>query len=483
MSSSKGINIILYPREYNKRGHETLHSVRGVTSNGDEVNVKLRVPEKYKSHNNFPKISDLASTDVKSKRYCLSSPLNSKENREGILLFSGSKKEPSNKNKIDTYMASWVEVLSNSANSSMPVYGFGRMDINKKSKKTASLLKQLNFHIENNSAQDLINELQNEADNPKNYSYSAIHYVNRKLMIFSHSEKTRLKDYFIQVINNYTEMGKVGGVMIRSFDKSGLVIKSSYKEFFPRYSVVSSGIHIGKITFEDIKDELLSVFDIDGAIQHEIMPLIKITTGPKSSEYYGDKDRFNRLQSMFFDDNKEPKICKMVSRITEYIESGTTLLYKAFPLTIALGHPCKLSKEGIISLRFSDESRTSEYEDNELNLNGTKCGLTSDISMIKRAYWVLGQNSTALDYYDDLTSKNEDESTDNTEINDEHEENIEQSENKTTTSIIDSEGESIDDMLIPIDNNKPKETHETIDEKKPVKELTGIAAYLARKNI
>jgi hypothetical protein len=498
MSSTNGINIILYPREYNKRGHETLHSVRGITSSGDEVNVKLRVPEKYKTHDNFPKISELASVDVKSKRYCLSSSVNSKSNREGILLFSGAKKEPIKKNKIDTYIASWVEVLSNGANSPVPIYGFGRMDVNKKSKKTASLKKQLNFHIENNSPQDLINDLQSEVDNPKNYSYSAIHYIHKKVMNFSHTEKIRLKDYFVQVIDNYTKIGKVGGVMIRSFDRNGLVIKSSYKEFFPRYSVVSSGIQIGKITFEDIKDDLFSVFDLPGAIQHEIVPLVKITTGPKSSEYYGDKERYSRLLNMFFDDNLQPKICKMVSRITEYIESGTTLLYKTFPLTIALGHPAKLSKDGIISLRFNSESIGSEYESNQLNLNGIECGLTNDKSMIKRAYWMLGENSNSVKYYDEIFSKNnKSERVENKKVIeiDVQEDNVPDKENNSF--IVESEGESINDMFfsdnknVSEDNGKVNnsenhtendaDNNQILDEKIPVKELTGMAAYLARK--
>lgn len=514
-NNSKGINIILYPREYNKRGHDSLHSVRGITSSGEEINVKLRVPEKYKSHDNYPKIVDLASTDVKSRRYCLASDLNSKDSREGILLFSGAIKEPTKKNKVATYTAAWVEVLSNSSDSPSPIYGLGRMEINKKSKKTASLNKQLDFHIQNNSAQDLIVNLQAEVDNPKNFSYSSIHYICMKTMLFSTSEKTRIRDYFIQSINNYTKIGKIGGIMIRTLNKDGLVIKNSYNEFFPRYSVVSGGIQVGKITYDSLKEDIDEILNINSSVQVEIMPLVKVTTGPKSSEYYGEKERFNRLKKIFFDDDGNPKICKMVSRITEYSESGTSLLYRTFPLTIPLGHPAKLGKDGLLSFRFDSESNNSQFENNNLNLSGIKAGLTTNTSMIKRAYWLIGENSSLIEYHEnilsdekdksqntkennlssineskgesieDLISSREDDSiTDEVENNETGNDEVKYNENIETENQVNTDEQSILVSKEDVKEEPQESSKDVVEEenKEPANGLTGMAAFLARKN-
>lgn len=517
-NNSKGINIILYPREYNKRGNDSLHSVRGVTSAGDEINVKLRVPEKYKTHGNHPTIADLASKDIKSLKYCLASEFNSPKNREGILLFSGAKKEPSKNNKMATYIASWVEVLSNSANAPDPIYGFGRMEINEKSKKTSSLNKQLNFHIENNSPQELIEDLEKELINPKNYSYSVIHYISKKIQSFSLSDKSRLKDYFTQIIDVYTKRGRVGGVMIRAIDRDGLVIKSSYKEYFPKYSLVSSGVQVGKLTYENYRRDLENILKIKGVSQFELMPLVKITTGPKSSEYYGESDRFNRLKRTFFDKNGLPVVCKIVSRVTEYRDSETALLYKAFPLSIPLGHPAKLNKDNLLALQFESEGSQSKFDADGLNLEGIKIGLTRNTKIIKRAYWLLGESDDSAEYYSEVLKSNETESNiskedeviDIEDVSHSKEDDIQifepEGEN-SIHSIIESEGVDIDELFFTEDsmpenttgsiednNEEQKEAENTLDLEVSNKEeqqiekesqstgLTGMAAFLARRN-
>lgn len=530
-NNKQGINIILYPREYNKRGHENLHSVRGITSAGEEINVKLRIPDKYKNYENKPKISDLASKDPRSIKYCLASDFNSSKNREGVLLFSGAMKEPSRKNKIPTYVASWVEVLSNSSSSPNPIYGFGRMEINKRSKKTVSIQKQLSFHISNNSSQEIISDFEKEINDPKNFSYSSINYLFRKTKSFTPREINAIKGYFSQAIDNFTERGKVGGIMLRGIDYNGLVITSTYSEFFPKYSLVSSGVHIGKLTYENHKSKILEILKNKSISKIELMPLLKITTGPKSSEYYGEPDRFKRLKNTFFDNKNNPKVCKIVSRITEYADSESALLYKLFPLSIPLGHPAKLNKDGLLSLRLDIESSNSNFEDGELNLEGIEVGATRNKALIKRAYWLLGEDSNSIDYYTQLTNNSENNtnlkenknieesknisnenngnvdndacsknnfSADNSQVENENNDKNNESE---ISSIIESEGASIfdiDQMFLPenksIENKENKENKEDIEDKEvnsgkkeykddnepSEKKLTGMAAYLSR---
>lgn len=80
--------IVFYPRKYNKRGEEALHSVQGVDSAGNEINVKLRISSALMSHEGCPSIAEFSRTDRKAKMACSASPENSPENPDGILLFT-----------------------------------------------------------------------------------------------------------------------------------------------------------------------------------------------------------------------------------------------------------------------------------------------------------------------------------------------------------------------------------------------------------
>lgn len=455
MSNNNGINIILYPREYNKRGHEHLHSVKGMTIDGNEINVKLRIPDKYIAYDHIPRISDLANTDPKAKKYCLSSKNNCLRTREGVLLFSGAIKESDKKSKIDTYVASWVEVLANSSDSPDPMLGFGRIEVNKSSKKINSIQKELAFQIRNCADKETIDSLDQELINPKNYSYSAIYYIVNKACLFGVKDRTRLKEHIIQSVNNFTELGKVGGFMIRAYTSTGRIKKNSYREYFPRHSTISSGINIGKVLFEDKRTELSEILTLPDVVNFEIVPLVKVTTGPKSSEYYGSSERYKKILRTFYN-GSEPILCRMISRTTEYIESGTTLLYKAYPLSVSLGHPAKLSKDGVLNILFDHEKDTKGNSTSLLNLEGRKIGMTRNIKVLQRASWMLNEKiplliKTNTDSNSALPNKNESTAS------------------SSTTNYVEKKPDNLEQEIV----QKP----DNVGDK-----LTGMAAFLARKN-
>lgn len=481
--SEYGINIILYPREYNKRGHESLHSVRGVTSDGREINVKLRVPDKYLSLPYVPKISELADVDPRTQRYCMSSPDNSKFNREGVLLFSGAKKESTKRTKIDTYVASWVEVLANSSESADPILGFGRMEVNRSSRKISSIEKELSLYIANRASPDSIKALEDELNNPKNFSYSAIYYDIDAISTFGLKDKSRLKDFIIQAVNKNTSRGRIGGFLIRAIDRNGLIVKSSVREFFPRFSTISIGVNVGKVLFEEKRTELSAILTELDYFQFEIVPLLRVTTGPKSSEYYGEKDRYQKLINIFYQ-NGEPSICRIISRTTEYSDEGTTLLYRTYPLSVPLGHPGKLSANGLTNLKFrEDTDHRQSFELREQDLIERPVGLTCDSSVIKRAYWLLDEILLdTANIIKDAKIHQSDEDSLGKEIYPKT--NTEEFDNDEDSSDLDSENIHsgfIDKDLKSIEIQKPREKIETKN-KGQADNLTGIAAFLTKRN-
>ncbi len=130
--------IVLYPRTYNKRGEERLHSVQGLALDGNEVNIKLRIDESMQGKDSTPSIAEFSREDVKAKNPCLATPGNGPNAREGVLLFTGCEPDGENKKGLPTFTARWGYVLASHSDAPEPVFGLGRVAI-----ATDSLLKRL----------------------------------------------------------------------------------------------------------------------------------------------------------------------------------------------------------------------------------------------------------------------------------------------------------------------------------------------------
>lgn len=140
----QGNGLIVYPRRYNLRGKAELHSVFGVTPEGLEVNVKLRVPKEYLKEEagwTIPRVGEFARTDIKAKMPCIATEANGPgPQREGMLIFSAVQPDDTVANG---YVAGWASVLAESANSPEPIVGWGRMEIERNTRAVQEKLAEI----------------------------------------------------------------------------------------------------------------------------------------------------------------------------------------------------------------------------------------------------------------------------------------------------------------------------------------------------
>lgn len=152
MSSESKI-IILYPRTYNQRGVESLHSVEGLTHDGRLVNIKLRVQGNVRMAEATPSISRFAKRDIReSKLSCLASEDNGPNNPSGILVFTDCEEDTNNRKSVVSYISRWAQILRSGHNAGaygssgdLPFIGLGRLFIDKETKKIKRLVRAYSF--------------------------------------------------------------------------------------------------------------------------------------------------------------------------------------------------------------------------------------------------------------------------------------------------------------------------------------------------
>lgn len=315
-------SIILYPRAYNKRGESHLHSVKGVTEDGKSVNIKLRVDEKYKSLANCPSISEFAREDRKAKIPCISSPYNSPENREGVLLFNSCEFEKEDKEGTKIYTAKWGHVLAEDSESPNPIIGVGRVSVRRDSQKIREAKSRL---LDKSLTEEQRSGYQRIANDPSNFLYSMLIYEIEKS--FVSENRIDAQTAIENIINERTMEGIVGGVLIRSID-SGLIYKEKTIELFPSYKISQGGYQSGQ--------EIANIFSgrYDWSQEKiEIIPVRKINCGPRGNTYYGSSQQFSMIEANYYNEDNEPQIRSIVGRVTYLSDQKNTLLSRVFPLT------------------------------------------------------------------------------------------------------------------------------------------------------
>lgn len=395
-----GINIILYPRSYNLRGHS--HSVLGLTSTGKIVNVKLRVDEAYQDQEFTPSIKEFACYDRKAKMPCLASAENGPGKREGLLLFSQCQPDGVNTNNVETYIARWAVVLCEDSESPEPIYGIGRLHINRFTKRTLEIkrkLKQPGLLTDKDAV-----TLKKSLSNPENYSYPSVVYHPEHLLSF---ESDFDHDYFCEqvgkAIDQCCKSGMTGGFAVRALNLEGDVISSSYDERFQKFDSVNECFEEGICTASKYiaSEKFLSLIGEDYA-QIDVIPITRIQSVSKTNAYYARKTQYARISKLFEHELGSPKVCSIVIRPTYYSDEDRTITSRVYTLSSPLGHPMRITRDGRLGLHIEGESKivTSRMRRGAGKLH--RIGLTKNPERLTRNYWVLDnecanviENSTA----------------------------------------------------------------------------------------
>jgi hypothetical protein len=461
---SNGINIILYPRSYNKRGDESGHSVFGVTDDGTEICVRLKISEQYKDNDWTPSIAEFSREDFRAKMVCVARQDNSKSNREGVLLFSSATPVFSaNKQNtgIQTYIAKWAHVLSEGRHTPEPVFAIARVEINSDSTAVRKIREDIRFIGDDPSKEDEIKQLNEMALDPKNFLYSAIMYHNEGLVTIP-SERSNLVSVVSEMLDVKRADGIINGFMIRKVDQNGFVIKGSCREFFTFYLRSKERNQNGLEFLERNGSKLDDHGYLDGDHRLEIMPISKIQGSKVASNYYGSPENFKRLIKISGDEENK-RACRSVVK-SNATSGNSVILNRVFPLSSLSGNPELLSKEGLFNKCYVGEKiklANSTPSSEELVERPTGELVFSETPVF-RAEWLFSSvdhhTETNEDYRDDDLAGDGDgvacEDSINEYLDDE-------SFNKTEDETISNEAlekiQNVNDEIIFVEHNLPED--------------------------
>jgi hypothetical protein len=335
-TASADETIVLYPRSYNKRGEERLHSVQGVTLDGREVNVKLRVDETMLGKETTPSIAEFSREDVKAKTPCLATPNNGPDSREGMLLFTGCEVEGENRKGIPTFIARWAYVLASHSEAQTPVYGLGRVVMLADSQATKSIQQELADleKLKPEGWEAIAERKRLTLGDAMQFSYFGQLYQDKEEEAFAINNRQPLVAFADRVFTGYTRGGVVGGLLIRLQDESGAFIPGFSVEVFPRW--------IRQNTYQaaaDVMKFFFRSFDqrSPGDVAHTItaMPIMRYSCGPSFKNYYFQKDpeaSLLKIKKRYLINN-EPTVSMIAFTLSKREESGDRFMLKYFPLS------------------------------------------------------------------------------------------------------------------------------------------------------
>lgn len=329
------VTIVLFPRSYNKRGDERLHSVQGVTLDGREVNIKLRVDEAMQGKENTPSIAEFSREDVKAKNPCLASANNGPEHREGVLLFTGCEEDGENKKGLLSFTARWGYVLASHSDAPEPVFGLGRVVMIADSHAAKSIHAEIT-ELERTKIDgwEAISEHKRKAlSDPMLFSYYGQLYIHEEEAGFEPKDKEALVEFARESFAKHTKSGVVGGLLIRIQDKNGDFVPGFSPEVFPRWKPGSS---------YQSADDVLGFFfranakhmtpDLCSKIM--VMPIKRYSCGPSFKNYYFLKKPEESLQKLRrrFLINNEPTVGEIAFALSRREDSGESFMLKYYPM-------------------------------------------------------------------------------------------------------------------------------------------------------
>jgi hypothetical protein len=327
--------IVLFPRSYNKRGDERLHSVQGVTLDGREVNIKLRVDEAMQGKENTPSIAEFSREDVKAKNPCLATPDNSPTQREGVLLFTGCEADGENRKGILSFTARWGYVLASHSEAPEPVFGVGRVAMIADSHASKTIHAEIT-ELERTKVEGweaLVEHKRKALSDPMLFSYYGHLYMQDEEASFDPMDKDSIVEFAREAFAKYTRNGIVGGLLIRFQDEDGKMANGLAPEVFPRWKPGN--------TYQSADDVLGYFFRSNarymsgvGCARVLVMPIKRYSCGPSFKNYYFLKkpeESLLKLRKRYLINN-EPTISEIAFALSRREESGESFMLKYYPL-------------------------------------------------------------------------------------------------------------------------------------------------------
>jgi hypothetical protein len=338
-------NIILYPRSYNKRGDESLHSVQGVTPEGEEVNIKLRVSSKYQGRDGTPSIAEFAREDYGAKNACIASPDNSPEKRQGILLFSGCEPDGENRKGITSYIARWAHRLVSDADAPAPVIGTGRVDIAEDTSRNRGLKTDIEAlkKAKPTGWEGRIVRLEEELNDATRYAYSLRIYLHGQTRTFRSKDTKAWEQWIAETINQGELHGSLAGVFIRAKLDTGKFLPEIASELIPIWNPKEHRYQNGQEIASWFHRQNPEVQGLGDDVSLVIMPIQCHVAGQVFKKFYGEPERLDKLRQQFYPGG-EPELSQVIA--SQSLHEGKHLLLRVHALSDPLGRPMKLNEHG-----------------------------------------------------------------------------------------------------------------------------------------
>lgn len=383
-------SIILYPQSYNKRGDERLHSVQGVTRDGELLNIKLRVDDAMLGKESTPSIAEFSREDVKARNLCLATPDNSPASREGILLFTSCEPDGKNARGIPTYIARWAYVLSAHADLPDPAIGQGRIVITEDSFATRKIATEIaTLEAEKPEGWEaLIASKERSRDDPSLFSFHGHIYQVENEKTFALNERENLTAFAQEVFDNAKPHGAIGGLLIRLLnpDRGGLSSETIH-EVFPKWK--------GQNQYQTADEYIgwLSRTQLSKAPEGSIVsaiPVHRYACGPSFKNYYLSRRPEESLQKIrkWFQIDDKSYISSVAFTFNKREDTEERFLSKYYPLG---GKPVALAELGLI---IQPEAIPSGRPGTQANADDIGLFISTglqDISAIYLPSWAVGE--------------------------------------------------------------------------------------------
>jgi hypothetical protein len=344
-SKSSPENIILYPRSYNKRGDESLHSVQGVTADGEEVNVKLRVAAKYAPRDGTPSIAEFAREDYGAKNACIASPDNSPENRQGILLFSGCEPDGENRKGITSYIARWAYRLVADAESPSPVIGIGRIDVAEETSRNRGIRTDIEALQQAKPIgwEARVVRLEQDLNDATRFAYSLRVYQFSKTRLFPSQDAKAWEQWIAETVNRGAPTGTISGVLVRAKLSTGKYLPEIYAELIPIWNPRERRYQNGNEIVSWFHKQNPEISGLGEDVSLVVMPIDCHIAGQVFKKFYGDPKNHQKLRQQFYP-NGEAELSYIAA--SQSLHDGSPLLLRVHALGNPLGTAMKLNEHG-----------------------------------------------------------------------------------------------------------------------------------------
>lgn len=350
-------SLILYPRSYNLRGGEHLHSVMGVTEDGREVTVKLRLEESLLNRRGAPSIKEFARDDRKARQACISDPNNGPGNREGVLLFTRVSEDAAHRGTFPAYIARQAFVLAEDSDSPDPIFGYGRLAIEEDTPERRRLQREREQSIRRGED---ISALDQALSDGTKFHYPAIVYHPEESSEHDGGDTEGIRAAIESAIESRSRMGVTGGVMVRARDPLGRISSRNTPERFARFIVSQRKNESGRQVADQFIENELSALLSSGQ-QIDVMPLSRINSGPRGNQYYGSNDKLKVSRRLYEREPGQPAICRVAIRLSVFEDTQNTLLSRIYAMSGPLGAPAQLDRHGV-HLAFAGPGETCGSE-------------------------------------------------------------------------------------------------------------------------